>query len=183
MSSGGGEPTPPQVASNDKVDDSRSRWRGNRRKQQQQQQHQQQKPDFMGSEPEMNGYIYDVTPKNGTSKFIQTTRELKIFVGRKFTSYTTELVQVIDALKLDDPKEPEEPGDAAKPMEIKKGERADKKYEMRKEAYDNVRAGVYSTEYVQCTEALKGKLEARRDFDNAKQDGLALLRLIRNTYI
>ena len=180
MSSGGGrEPSPPQVGSNNnKVDDSRSRWRGNRRKQQQQQQ--QRKPEFMGSEPEMNGNIYDVTPKSGTSKFVQTTRELKIFVGRKFTSYTTELVQAIDELKLDDPKEPEEPGDAATPMEIKKWERADKKYEMRKEAYDNFRAGLYSTVYGQCTEALKAKLEARRDFDNAKQDGLALLRLIRS---
>jgi hypothetical protein len=126
----------------------------------------------------MNGNIYDFVPSASSNRFVETTRELAIFVGRKYTEHTAVLVTAVMNLQLDDPERPTEPGDAATAVQLKRWEFEEKEYRSKVKAYSDFRAGLYSTVLGQCTEALKAKLEAREEFPVASQDGIALLRLI-----
>jgi hypothetical protein len=154
------------------------RRRGNRN-QQQQQRHGSLSTRFVGSEPQMNGNIYDFVPSAGSNRFVETTRELAIFIGRKYTEHTAELVQAVVDLQFDDPTTPAEPAATATPVQMKRWEFEEKDYRSKLKAYNDFRAGLYSTVLGQCTEALRAKLEAREEFVPASQDGIALLRLIR----
>jgi hypothetical protein len=50
-----------------------------------------QRATFEGREPELKGFIHDLTEDKTPGQYIQATREIVIFVGRKYKSYTTEL--------------------------------------------------------------------------------------------
>jgi hypothetical protein len=71
-----------------------------------------QRTKFEGREPELKGFIYDVTEDKTPGQYIQTTKEIVIFVGRRYNSYTTELVQAVEQLKLADPTAPPDPDPA-----------------------------------------------------------------------
>jgi hypothetical protein len=157
---------------------------GHRRNQQQRNQQQQQRgphqhPRFTGSEPTLAGHIYDFAPSGNSDKFIRTTKEVALYVGRKYTKFTGDLVQGVKDLELNDPEPPPEPADPANALQLKRWELAEKTHQARTEAYADFRAGLYSIVLGQCTEIMKTKLEARAEFADASQDGLALLRLIR----
>jgi hypothetical protein len=85
----------------------------------------------------MNGHVYDFMPSARSNQFIETTRELTIYVGCKYLEHTAELVQaVIDA----------------KAIQIKRWEFAEKEYQAKLKTYRDFRAGLYSTVLGQCTD-------------------------------
>jgi hypothetical protein len=130
---------------------------------------------FVGSEPQMHGHIYDFVPAAGSNRFVETTRELAIFVGQRYNEYTAELVQGVIDLQLSNPTAPTEPAAAATAVEMKRWEFEEKDYQNKMKAFNDFWAGLYSTVMGQCTEALRAKLEAREEFGAASQDGIALL--------
>jgi hypothetical protein len=138
-----------------------------------------QSPRFQGSEPTLAGYIYDFTNAGNSDQFVRTTKEVALYVGRKYTKFTGDLVQAVKDLQLTDPEPPAEPGDAANAVQLKRWELAEKTHQSKVESYADFRAGLYSVVLGQCTETMKAKLEARAEFAATSQDGIALLRLIR----
>jgi hypothetical protein len=150
------------------------RRRGNR-----QQQWSGSSARFAGSKPQMNEHIYDFVPSAGSDRFIETTRELAIYVGHKYLEYMAALVQAVIDLELVDPVKPAEKEAAATAIQIKRWEFAKKEYRVQLKTYRDFRAGLYSTVLGQCTDALCSKLKAREEFTAASQDGILLLKLIR----
>jgi hypothetical protein len=85
----------------------------------------------------MNGHIYDFMPSAGANRFIETTKELAIFVGRRYTEFTAELVQAVMDLELQDPTAREEPAAAATVVQFKRWEFAEKDYRLKQKAYND----------------------------------------------
>ena len=176
-SDGGGEAPP---ATGGSPNNNNSQGGGSQRhRNQKQQQRINQSARFTGSDPQMQGHIYDIVPTTGSNRFVETTKELAIYVGRKYTEYTADLVQSVKDLELNDPSPPAEPTGEISAIQLKRWEFAEKDYRNKLKAYSDFRAGLYSTVLGQCTDGLKTKLESRGEFAAANQDGIALLRLIR----
>ena len=62
--------------------------------------------NYQGSEPSLQGCLYDYTGQLDSDGYIQTTKEVSIYIGRNYTKYTTELSAGFDALQLTMPEEP-----------------------------------------------------------------------------
>jgi hypothetical protein len=133
---------------------------------------------FQGSESSLAGHVYDFAAGN-SDRFIRTTKEIALYVGRKYTKFTGELTQAVVDMELNDPEPPLEPLDAANPLQLKRWELAEKVHQAKTEAFADFCAGLYSVILGQCTDVMKAELEARAEFAGINQDGLALLRLIR----
>jgi hypothetical protein len=82
----------------------RDRNRGNRQQTQQQW--------FEGREPTLKGYVYDFTGERMPDQFIKMTKEIKNYVGRTYTKYMADLVQVVEDLVIQDPVAPADPDPA-----------------------------------------------------------------------
>ncbi len=70
---------------------------------------QQQSTRFEGSEPTLKGFIYDVTGERNPDQYIKTTKAIINYVGRTYTKYTTEFINAVTNLELDDPEQPMAP--------------------------------------------------------------------------
>jgi hypothetical protein len=67
---------------------------------------------FKGQEPTLKGYVYDFTGERMPDQFIKMTKEIKNYVGRTYTKYTADLVQVVKDLDIQDPVAPADPNPA-----------------------------------------------------------------------
>jgi hypothetical protein len=68
----------------------------------------------------MNGNTYDFVPSAGSNRFVETTRELAIYVGRKYTEHTAVLVTAVMELQSDNPEMPTEPEEKASAVQLKR---------------------------------------------------------------
>ena len=65
---------------------------------------------FEGSKPMLKVFVYNYGERNA-DQFIKTTKQLRIYVGRTYTKYTTDFLDAVDDLYLDDPEPPIRPED------------------------------------------------------------------------
>ena len=153
------------------------RWNNNRRNQGRSTRLQSR---FEGREPTLKGYIYDLPTDFNQDQFLKTTKEIKNYVGRTYKSYTGELIQAIDDLELEDPEEPELPENENNRAEFEIWKIERKEWHDTIKVYDDFRAGLYSIVLGQCSEGLEQKVRSHEDFEEAAQDGIALLIIVRS---
>lgn len=87
-------------------------------------------------------------------------------MGRKYTTYTSELTQAIRDQALEDPDEPAQP-DPEDLIEFKLWKNEVKEYNTKVQAYRNFHWGLYSLVLGQCTEALEDRLKSHPEFEEA----------------
>ena len=63
------------------------------------------RPSFIGREPTLKHDIFVYQETQQAQKYRENLEALKIYVGRKHTKYTAELVSSLDTLTLDIPEE------------------------------------------------------------------------------
>ena len=63
------------------------------------------RPSFIGREPTLKHDIFDYQETQQAQKYRDNIEALKIYIGRKHTKYTAELVSSLDTLTLDIPEE------------------------------------------------------------------------------
>ena len=63
-------------------------------------------PRFEGREPRLQGHILDWTGERTPERYIQTTREISIYVRAVYTKYTVDFTAAVDTLDLADLDEP-----------------------------------------------------------------------------
>jgi hypothetical protein len=137
-----------------------------------------QQQRFEGREPTLKGYVYDFTGERMPDQFIKTTKEIKNYVGRTYTKYTTDLVQAVEDLVIQDPVAPADP-DLANQLAFEVWKMELKEHREKVQHYTNFRAGLYNIVLGQCTEALEERLKSHQDFPAAHNDGVALLQIIK----
>ncbi len=144
--------------------------RGNRQRMYQQK--------FEGQEPTLKGHIYDFTSERMPDEFIKMTKEIKNYVGRMYTKYTADLVQVVEDLTIDNPMAPADP-DPANQLAVEVWKMELKEHWEKVQHYANFRVGLYNVVLGQCTEALEEWLKSHEDFPGAHNNGVALLQIIK----
>ena len=116
------------------------------------------RPSFIGHEPTLKHAIFDYQETQQAQKYRDNIEALKIYIGRKHTKYTAELVSSLDTLTLSIPQElavltetPPTPG------ALKKWELDYKKREEQREIFHNFLASFYALVWGQCTLVLRDK--------------------------
>ena len=107
---------------------------------------------------------------------------LKIYIGRKHTKYTAELVSSLDTLTLSIQEELAILTETSRTLgALKKWELDYKKREEQREIFQNFLASFYALVWGQCTLVLHDKLRSHATFLNIEQqqNGLSLLKLIK----
>ena len=133
---------------------------------------------FEGSEPSLKGYVYDFTGERNPDQYIKTTKQVKLYAGRTYNKFPCMFTKAIEELFLEDPEAPECPENAGDvfAMEWK----ADlKEYRTKMSKYTAFWAGLYNVLVSQCMEVLMYKLKSHPSFEEANQDGIALLKIIK----
>ena len=127
----------------------------------------------------MNGHVFNYTGEHMPEKYIQTMKELLAHISLTYKEYTTELKEGLENLALVDPTAPDNPPEGNQvAFEIWKMDI--KEYREKLKVFANFRAGLYSLVLGQCTDALQEHLKSHHDFQNANQDGIALLVIIQS---
>jgi hypothetical protein len=111
-------------------------------------------------------------------QFIKMTKEIKNYVGWTYTKYTTDLVQVVEDLTIDNPMAPADP-DPVNQLAVEVWKMELKEHREKVQHYTNFRAGLYNVVLGQCTEALEEQLKSHEDFPGAHNNGVALLQIIK----
>ena len=140
------------------------------------------RPSFIGREPTLKHDVFDYQETQQAQKYRDNIEALKIYIGRKHTKYTAELVSSLDTLTLDIPEELDElTVETPTPGALKKWELDYKKQEEQREIYHNFLASFYALIWGQCTLVLRDKLRSHVDFHSTElqQIGLKLLKLIK----
>ena len=127
----------------------------------------------------MNGHVFDYTGECTPEKYIRTMKELLAHVGLTYKDYTTKLREGLENLALVDPTALDNPADSDQ-VAFKIWKMDIKEYRKKLKVFANFRAGLYSLVLGQCTDALQECLKSHHDFQNASQDGIALLVIIQS---
>ena len=105
-------------------------------------------------------------------------KELLAQIGLTYKEYTTELKEGLENLALVDPIAPDNPPEGIQ-VAFKIWKMDIKEYHEKLKVFANFsRAGLYSLVLGQCTDTLQEQLKSHHDFQNANQDGIALLVII-----
>jgi hypothetical protein len=133
---------------------------------------------FEGREPSLKGFIDDVTGERNPDQYIKTTKEIVNYVGRTYTKFTSEFINAVNDLELDDPEEPANP-DPRNQIEFELWKLDIKEHRLKMQEYANFRAGLYNVVFGQCTESLQDKLKSHENYNDLNQNGIELLALIK----
>jgi hypothetical protein len=140
--------------------------------------------EFLGSEPSLQGHIYDYTGERDPDGYIKTTKEISNYIGRKFNKYQTELAAGFDALDLPMPVEPtlpapEEGNAFAIQFELFKANH--KIFLEKTQAYKDFKGSMYSIILGQCTERMRDSVESHTRYPHVKavRDGIELMKIIK----
>ncbi len=101
-------------------------------------------------------------------QFIKMTKEIKNYVGWTYTKYTTDLVQVVEDLTIDNPMAPADP-DPVNQLAVEVWKMELKEHREKVQHYTNFRAGLYNVVL----------LKSHEDFPGAHNNGVALLQIIK----
>ena len=137
---------------------------------------------FEGRCEELKGHIYDYGESKNTDQFIQTTKEVKNYVGRNYKN-PGDITAAITAMAVTALVEPDEPEDPENKIEMKKWESEYHEYRKSKKTLeDNVKT-LFNLVWGQCTESMQQKIESLDNYTTMEEenDGIALLVAIKNT--
>ena len=134
---------------------------------------------FEGSESSLKGYVYDFTGERNPDQYIKTTKQVKLYVGRTYNKFPGVLTKAIEELFLEDPEAPECPKNAGYVFAMEEWKADLKEYRTKISEYAAFHAGLYNVLVSQCTEVLMDKLKSHPSFEEANQDGITLLKIIK----
>ena len=137
---------------------------------------------FEGRCEDLKGHIYDYGESKNADQFIQTTKEIKNYVGRTY-KYGGDITAAIAALQVTTLKEPAEPKDTTAVITMKKWEKEYDAYLKSKKYLDDNVKTLYNLVWGQCTDAMQQKIEGLDTYEDmeTEQDGIALLVAIQDT--
>ena len=137
--------------------------------------------DFEGSEPMLKGFIYDYTGTSNLRQYNKTTEAIENFCGGKYPKFKLELVEGLQQLKLENPKEPVLSPEVEKSIAAQEVFKIEiKEYREKLQAFSDFRIGLYTLIMGQCTESMKSRLESHKRFEDLRLDGIKLLALVRD---
>jgi len=134
---------------------------------------------FEGHKPTLKGFIYDYTRERNPDQFMKTTKEIISYVRRTYIKYTTDFMQAVQDLKLEELSEPLPPQDTTDVVAMGRWKYCFKEHETKVLEYSNFKAGLYSVVHGQCTDALQEKLKSHPGFDGAYKNGIELLKIVK----
>ena len=136
---------------------------------------------FEGRCEDLKGHYYDYGESKNADQFIQTTKEIKTYVGRTY-KYGGDITAAISALAVSTLKEPDNPKDTTAVIEMKKWEKEYDGYLKSKKYLDDNVKTLYNLVWGQCTDSMQQKIEGLDTYSDmdTKQDGIALLKAIQN---
>ena len=137
---------------------------------------------FEGRCEDVKGHIYDYGESKNADQFIQTTKEIKNYVGRTY-KYGGDITAAITALEVSTLKEPPEPKDTTAVIAMKKWEKEYDAYLKSKKYLDDNVKTLYNLVWGQCTDTMQQKIEGLDTYEEmeASQDGIGLLIAIKDT--
>ena len=133
---------------------------------------------FQGREEGLQGHIYDLQAHKSPDQYIRTTHEITNYIGRIHKKHTAIFVKAIEALELDMPLEPDDP-DETSAVAMERWKVKFKKYNEETDAYNDFLAHLYNLVMGQCTVGLEEHIKSHADYESASQNGIALLRIIK----
>ena len=162
-SSTGGE-TPPEVERGTSTSTGQSNQRSNNRSRRNNTSSTQTR--FEGSCEDLKGSVYDVT--TGKDTFLKTTRKIAEYVGREYTDAGEYRLAMIN-LNLPALVEPQLPTDVTNVMAVELWKLARRAYDKKVDARDRNEQRIYSLTLGQCSQALRNRMEAHREWATTDQ--------------
>eukprot|EP00934_Nitzschia_sp_Nitz4_P001191 Nitzschia sp. Nitz4//scaffold483_size5322//2345//5042//NITZ4_009227-RA/size5322-augustus-gene-0.2-mRNA-1//-1//CDS//3329552882//1191//frame0 len=138
-----------------------------------------QKPKFEGKEESLKGYIFDYSGSKNPDQWIKTSKEIRGFVGRTATKFNKELTTAVKELELTDPNPPVRPN-GTNPFDIHEYGQRFKDHQALLQVISDFRSKLYAVVMGQCTPAMEAHLRSHEDFEDAENDGIAILKMIKN---
>ena len=133
----------------------------------------------MNPNADMRGHVFDVISENYSKvDFRKSIEQLKGVMSQSQTSFATEILEGMRLLELDDPDFPVL-AEGAGQQQFEEWKEDRKVVVRQREAYRNFRATSYAVVWNSCTQAMQTKLNAELDFEAARNNGIALLIIIR----
>ena len=137
---------------------------------------------FTGRCEELNGHIYDCSyPRTSPDMYAVTTREIAEYMGRKYRQ-GGDIRMALERLEMPTMRAPDDPPANAtrseeRAWEVEVAEHVKRQGMLR----ENLRVA-YAVIFGQCSEAMRQKIKAHRNFNAAEQtsDAIVLLRIIRD---
>jgi hypothetical protein len=137
-------------------------------------------PKFEGKCPDLKGHIYDASDARQSDQFIKTTREIGEFVGRTY-KYGGDICLAVEKLSIPAIAPPADHSEDATKTEIRIWEKLVDEH-VRKISYlsENIKS-LYSLVWGQCSDVVRQKVEANKDFEAIANvgDGIKLLLLLK----
>jgi hypothetical protein len=138
-------------------------------------------PKFDGKCPELKGHIYDASDARQSDQFIKTTREIGEYVGRTY-KYGGDICLAVEKLSCPTILPPEDHADDAGKTEIRISweKTVDEHVQRLAQLNSNIQI-LYSLVWGQCSNIVRQKVEATKDFKDIANsgDGLKLLNTLK----
>jgi hypothetical protein len=115
---------------------------------------------FVGSEPLLRGYIYDVPNGKNVDQFNKTTKEVKIMMGTEMGDYAVELSNAFDTFTMVMPTAVVVPTAGADEVVMTIWKSDKREFDAKTKAFNSFKAKLFLKLEGQCTEAMKSRLNA-----------------------
>ena len=131
---------------------------------------------FEGKCPDLKGYIYDASDARQSDQFIKTTREIAEFVGRTY-KHGGDIRLAVEKLSRPTLTPPEDHAEGAGKTEVRIWEKTVDEHVKRIIHLDENIRTLYSLVWGQCSDVVRQKVEANKEFEDiaSSGDGIKLL--------
>jgi hypothetical protein len=136
---------------------------------------------FEGRCDELKGYVYDcASTAKAADMYTKTTREIAEYIGREY-KYSAVLVRGIETLVEPTIPEPDDLPPGASALEQRKWEKRVDKMVEQEDRLRDITSRAYALVWGQCSDALREKVKAHKDYQNAHQLGsvVELLKVVK----
>ena len=116
---------------------------------------------------------FDLQAHKSPDQYIRTTHEITNYIGRIHKKHTAIFVKAIEALELDMPLEPNNPGETSA-VAMERWKVKFKKYNGETNAYNDFLVHLYNLVMGQCTMGLEEYIKSHADYESASQNSIAL---------
>jgi len=110
---------------------------------------------------------------------MKTMKEIISYVRRTYAKYTTDFVQAVRDLKLEELSELLPPQDTTDVIAMERWKYRLKEHKTKVLEYSNFKVSLYSVVHSQCTDAFQEKLKSHPNFDSTYKNGIELLKIIK----
>jgi hypothetical protein len=127
-------------------------------------------PKFVGKNEDLvRGHVYDCSDARQSDIFMKTTKEVSEYVGSNF-KYGSDVSLAIENLAMTTLVEPADPADNATKTQIRMWEKKVDEFVKRKTYLEENLKTVYSLVWGQCTNVMRQKVKATKDFKTLPDD-------------